>query len=175
MGVWGDGNVGFITALLIKKRFPRTAVYVFGRNEDKLADFTFVDGTYLTNAIPADLIVAHAFECAGGLGSQSAIDQAIDHIQPEGCIALMGVSENAVPINTRMVLEKGLRVFGSSRSGRIDFQETLDLYRAQPSVPAYLERIVGQVFDVRSIADATAAFEGDIQKRLGKTVMRWHI
>ena len=175
VGVWGDGNVGFITALLIKKRFPRTAVYVLGRNEDKLADFTFVDGTYLTNAIPADLIVAHAFECAGGLGSQSAIDQAIDHIQPEGCIALMGVSENAVPINTRMVLEKGLRVFGSSRSGRIDFQETLDLYRAQPSMPAYLERIVGQVFDVRSIADATAAFEGDIQKRLGKTVMRWHI
>ena len=33
----------------------------------------------------------------------------------------MGVSENFVEINTRMMLEKGLRMFGSSRSGRKDF------------------------------------------------------
>ena len=174
VGFWGDGNVGFIGSLLFKKQFPDTKVIVFGRNPDKLADFTFVDETYLTSDIPEDLIVAHAFECAGGMGSQSAIDQIIDHIQPEGTVALCGVTENPVPINTRMVLEKGLRVFGSSRAGRVDYERTLELYQQHPGIPAYLKRIVGQVIDVRTVADMTAAFEADIQKRLGKTVMHWN-
>ena len=174
VGFWGDGNVGFIGSLLFKKTHPESEVYVFGRNADKLADFTFADGTYLTSDIPDDLIVSHAFECAGGMGSESAIDQIIDHIQPEGTVALCGVTENPVPINTRMVLEKGLRLYGSSRSGRVDYERTLELYQQYPSIPEYLKRIVGQVYDVRNVADMTAAFEADIQKRLGKTVMRWN-
>ncbi|MBQ9690539.1 MAG: zinc-binding dehydrogenase [Eggerthellaceae bacterium] len=175
IGIWGDGNVGFIVAVQLKKRFPESKIIVFGRNQDKLADFTFADATYLTSEIPDDLILSHVFECAGGQGSEHAIDQAIDHIQPEGTIALLGVSENPVPINTRMVLEKGLRVFGSSRSGRADFQQTLDLYEQHPEIVAYLSCIVGQTFEVRNVADMTHAFEMDIQKRLGKTVMHWQV
>ncbi|SUM34962.1 zinc-binding dehydrogenase [Staphylococcus gallinarum] len=45
----------------------------------------------------------------------------IDLISPEGSISLLGVSEYGVEINTRMVLEKGLTLFGSSRSGAQDF------------------------------------------------------
>lgn len=63
---------------------------------------------------PEDLKVDHAIECVGGDASQKAIDQMIDIIQPEGTIALLGVSEYAVPINTRMVLEKGLHLYGSA-------------------------------------------------------------
>jgi ribitol-5-phosphate 2-dehydrogenase len=43
-----------------------------------------------------------------------------------------------------------------------------------PSIVSYLKRIVGQVYDVRTVADMTAAFEADINKRLGKTVMHWN-
>ena len=32
----------------------------------------------------------------------------IDYIEPQGMISLLGVSENPVAINTRMVLEKGI-------------------------------------------------------------------
>ena len=174
VGFWGDGNVGFIGSLLYKKQFPDCEVIVFGRNADKLSDFTFADATYLTSDIPDNLAVDHAFECAGGVGSISAIDQIIDCISPEGTIALCGVSENPVAINTRMVLEKGLRLFGSSRSGRADYVRTLELYNEHPEIVSYLQRIVGQVIDVRTVADMTAAFEADIQKRLGKTVMRWN-
>ena len=56
-------------------------------------------------------LVDHAFECAGGEGSVAAIEQIIDRIN-RGTVSLLGVSENNVPINTRMVLEKGLRLFG---------------------------------------------------------------
>ncbi|MBQ9067930.1 MAG: alcohol dehydrogenase catalytic domain-containing protein, partial [Eggerthellaceae bacterium] len=104
LGVWGDGNVGFITALLLHARFPESEVHVFGKNRDKLGDFTFAHGCHLVDDVPADLLVDHAFECVGGAGSIDAIEQAIAHMQPEATIALLGVAENPVPISTRMVL-----------------------------------------------------------------------
>ena len=174
VGFWGDGNVGFIGSLLYKKQFPNSEVVVFGRNADKLSDFTFADSTYLTNAIPEDLTVDHAFECAGGTGSVSAIDQIINFIRPEGTIALCGVSENPAAINTRMVLEKGLRLFGSSRSGRADYIRTLELYRKHPEIVVYLQRLVIQAIEVRTVANMMEAFEADIRKHLGKTIIHWN-
>ena len=143
IGVWGDGNLGFIVSLVLRVLYPHARIYVFGRNDYKLADFTFADRTFLTSAIPSDLLVDHAFECCGGEGSAHAIEQVIDYIRPEGTLSLLGVSENPVPINTRMVLEKGLRLIGSSRSGRDDFERTLELYEEHPSMPAYLQALVG--------------------------------
>lgn len=175
IGVWGDGNLGFITALLLNKLAPQCKLIVFGLDEEKLANFTFADATYLVTAIPSGVVVDHAFECVGGVGCQSAIEQIIALIQPEGTISLMGVSENPVPINTRMVLEKGLRLFGSSRSGREDFEATIELFAKDKSVAAYLQRIVGQVVRVCDVADINEAFEQDIKKAAGKTIMEWCI
>lgn len=175
IGVWGDGNLGFITALLLRKIMPDSKLIIFGLSEDKLSDFTFADARIVTSQIPADLQVDHAFECVGGMGCASAIEQMIDVVRPEGTLSLMGVSENPVPINTRMVLEKGLRLYGSSRSGREDFEATIDLYHADPSVPAYLQRLIGQVVPVESVADIAEAFELDQRKIAGKTIMEWRI
>lgn len=174
IGIWGDGNLGFIVALLLRKMYPNIKLVVLGHTYEKLSDFAFADLTYTTDQMPCDLEVVGAFECAGGRGSESAIDQIIDHIIPEGMISLMGVSENPVPVNTRMVLEKGLRLYGSSRSGRSDFVNTVALYESDPSIVAHLERIVGQVIEVSSIDDMVYAFESDIKKRFGKTVMHWN-
>ena len=173
VGVWGDGNLGYITALLLKYRLPGSKIYVFGVNSYKLNDFSFADETFLVSEIPEGLQLNHAFECVGGAGSGKAIDQIIDFIKPEGTISILGVSEYPVPINTRMILEKGLRVFGSSRSGRVDFEKTVELYREHPEIINYLSNIVGAVIPVRSIADMKKAFEMDIQKSFGKTIMLW--
>ena len=175
VGFWGDGNVGFIGSLLYKQQHPNSKVFVVGKNEDKLSDFTFADGVLLASELSPSFKVDHAFECAGGIGSISAIEQIIDHIQPEGTIALCGVSENPIPVNTRMILEKGLRLFGSSRSGRSDFEDTFELYRQHPAIPEYLKRIVGNICEVNTIDDLNSAFEADIQKRLGKTIMHWNM
>ena len=61
-----------------------------------------------------------------GKGSQQAIEQIINIINPEGSIALLGVSELSIQVNTRMVLEKGLTIIGSSRSGLKDFEKLLN-------------------------------------------------
>ena len=174
LGVWGDGNVGFITALVLRTCYPDARIVVVGRNPYKLADFTFAE-TYLTTQIDQAPDVDHAFECCGGEGSVSALAQIIDQIRPEGTMSLLGVSENPVAVNTRMVLEKGLRLFGSSRSGRVDFERTLALYVEHPEVPAYLEALIGTVMPVSSIKDIAAAFEADVRKPMGKTIMEWNM
>ena len=73
-----------------------------------------------------------------------------------------------------MVLEKGLKIFGSSRSGRNDFINLIELYKTCPDILLYLENIVGSVIDVRSIKDITLAFETDIHSMIGKTIMVWN-
>ena len=173
IGVWGDGNLSYMTSLFLKKFFPESKVYVFGIVPKKLADFTFVDETFLTTDIPEDLKLDHAFECVGGNASQIAINQIIDYINPEGTISILGVSEYPVPINTRMMLEKGLRMFGSSRSGRADFQKTVDMYAEYPDIVEHLSRMVSFVKPVRNIKDMMTAFELDTQKAFGKTIMKW--
>lgn len=173
IGVWGDGNLSYMTCIFLRKFFPDAKIYVFGVVPKKLSDFTFVDETYLTTEIPEDLKIDHAFECVGGNGSQAAINQIIDYINPEGTISILGVSEYPVPINTRMMLEKGLRMFGSSRSGREDFQKTVDMYSQYPDIVEYLSHMVGYVKPVRTIKDMMEAFDLDINKSFGKTVMKW--
>ncbi|MDO4532399.1 MAG: alcohol dehydrogenase catalytic domain-containing protein [Coriobacteriia bacterium] len=173
IGVWGDGNLGFIVSLILHLKYPQANIHVIGRNSFKLADFTFAAGTFLSSGIPEGLLVDHAFECCGGEGSTSAINQIIDHIRPEGTVSLMGVSEYPVPINTRMVLEKGLRFFGSSRSGRKDFERTLQMHREHPEMAKYLSALVGSVIPVESVKDIATAFDADVRKQMGKTIMEW--
>ncbi|CAD2077370.1 ribitol-5-phosphate dehydrogenase [Phocicoccus pinnipedialis] len=174
-GIWGDGNLGYITAILLSKIYPKAKIYVFGKTEYKLNHFSFIDETFYIDDIPEDLTFDHAFECVGGRGSQDAIDQIIDHINPEGSVSLLGVSEHPVEINTRMVLERGLTLIGSSRSGAADFQAVADIYTQYPDVVDKLSLLKGKELIVRSIEDVIVAFEEDLSTSWGKTVMKWEI
>ena len=174
IGVWGDGNLGYITSLLLRYRMPESKIVVFGISEYKLSDFSFADETYLVSEIPDDLKIDHAFECVGGGAAPAAINQIIDCIVPEGTISILGVTEELAPVNTRMILEKGLYLFGTSRSGREDFVGLIELYEQHPEIVVYLENIAGSVLDVRDVKDIAAAFETDIHKLIGKTVMVWN-
>ena len=175
IGIWGDGNLAFITSLILKKKLKCTKIYVFGIDEDKLSDFSFVDRTFLTTEIPETISLDHAFECVGGNGSPVAIEQIIKYIRPEGTISILGVSEYPVPVNTRMILEKGLRLFGTSRSGKKDFENTIDLYKENPDVPYYLARLIGKTVEINEFGDIKKAFNEDKNKSHGKTIMHWNI
>lgn len=175
IGIWGDGNVGFVVSLLLRMLYPAAKVFVVGRNPHKLNDFTFADETYLGDEVDILPPIDHAFECCGGEGSVSALRQIIDSINPEGTISLLGVSESAIPINTRMILEKGLQIFGSSRSGRDDFLQTIQWYKQYPVILDYLSALVENVVDVRSVLDMVTAFELDSRKTMGKTIMHWNV
>ena len=173
IGVWGDGNIGFLVAVMLKYRYPESKLVVLGIDEEKLGDFTFADRTVHTGAIPEGFHVDHAFECVGGMASGMVINQIIDHINPEGTIAIMGVSEDPVPINTRMVLEKGLHIIGSSRCGVKDFENLINFYVEHPDVVEEFKKIIGDVVAVSTVSDMVKAFELDKKRHNGKTVMVW--
>ena len=175
IGVWGDGNLGYLTALLFKRLYSESKVYVFGKNSYKLDYFSFVDETFVIDEVPESLIIDHAFECVGGIGSKHAINQIIDLIRPEGTISLLGVTEDPIEINTRMVLEKGLNLYGSSRSGHDDFQKTIDIISKDDELQGYLDNLMGHIQEVRDIDDIIAAFEADMSSNWGKTILHWKI
>ncbi|MDR2647525.1 MAG: alcohol dehydrogenase catalytic domain-containing protein [Oscillospiraceae bacterium] len=175
LAVWGDGNVGYITALLLRAFYPNAELIVLGTVFEKLSLFSFADRRMHVDDVRTKNLCDHAFECVGGAGARAAINQMIDVIAPEGALSLLGVSENFVDINTRMVLEKGLRLFGSSRSGTADFARAAEILERDPHVGQALERLVAQVVRVRSIADIHKAFALDAQQNFGKTVLEWQI
>ena len=175
IGVWGDGNLGYITALLLTRRYPESRIYVFGKHELKLEYFSFVDNVFLVNQIPEYLEINHAFECTGGVGSQYAVEQIINCIKPEGTIALMGVSERPIEVNTRMVLERGLTLIGSSRSGVEDFEETIAFLAEHPGARRRLKQLVGISKTIVTIDDMIKFFEEELTNTWGKAVMKWEV
>lgn len=175
IGIWGDGNLGYMTANLVKELFPNTKLYIFGKHEEKLNFFSFADGTYQIDAIPDELQVSHAIEAVGGKGSEDAIDQIIQCIAPMGSVALMGVSEKPIAFNTRKMLEKGLTLSASSRSSYVDFESTLDLLTKTNEVRNRLNNLAIKPTVVRNIGDITKCFEDDLIQSWGKSVMKWEI
>jgi ribitol-5-phosphate 2-dehydrogenase len=129
IAIIGDGSMAYVLANVLKERFPASQVVVLGRHQEKLAIFSFADETWYSDTLPDDLCFDHAFECTGAQGSAAPLDILIDRINPQGSILLLGVSEQAVPVNTRMILEKGLTLIGCSRSGRVDFEQAVALMR----------------------------------------------
>lgn len=174
LGVWGDGNLGFITALFLKEKFPDSEVYIFGKHMENLKLFSFVDGIYQIHNVPGDLVIDHAFECVGSAASQTAIEQIIGLINPQGTINLFGVSEYPVPINTRMILEKGLTIQGNSRSEREDFMGVVETLKENPQLFEYLEKLVTHVCEINSLNDLKEAFDKDYISKFGKTILKWN-
>lgn len=175
IGVWGDGNLGYIVSLLLKTMLPESRVVVFGVNDDKLELFSFVDDTFKVNEVPDDLRVDCGFECVGGSGSQDAINQFIDLVNPMGVLSILGVSEYPIPFNTRKILEKGLIIYGSTRSSRKDFIGTINLIKTHPEIVDYLENIINKKITIKQTQDIIKAFDEDFNSNFGKTILKWEI
>ena len=136
--------------------------------------FSFADEIYKINDVPSNLVIDHGFECVGSSASQLAIDQIIDLINPQGTINLFGVSEYPIPINTRLVLEKGLTVQGNSRSEIEDFVGVVNLLSRNPMLFDYLENLITNVCEINSLNDLKEAFDIDYISKFGKTILKWN-
>jgi len=173
LGVWGDGSVSYVTALVLKKYFPDSKLVVLGINKEKLSYFSFADEIKLVDELEEDFKIDHGCEWVGGAGAESAIEQMIDHINPQGTITLLGVSEDSPRVNTRMVLEKGLTLLGNSRSGYTDFQKAVDLLQ-DSQTQDYVENIICDRIEIKALSDIYRAFDADMNNYF-KTVMKWSI
>lgn len=171
--IFGNGSLGFVIANILKNRFPNSKIVVIGRNIEKLRIFSFVDEIYTIDKIPSNFYTTHAFECVGGNGSENAINDIIKYIKPQGSIMLMGVSENKVSINTRDILEKGLRLIGCSRSGREDFIKAIEMLKNK-KIQNRFKSIVFEDKEINNINDIHRFFNTDLNTPF-KTVAKWNI
>ncbi|MDR1364412.1 MAG: zinc-binding dehydrogenase [Oscillospiraceae bacterium] len=154
IAVFGDGPVGFLLCLALKKMLPESKVLIFGRHQSKLSRFSFADETF--SQFDKNIKFDHAFECVGGYGSANAIETIINCIKPQGTVIIMGVSEEKIPVNTRDILEKGLSFIGASRSGREDFKLAIDFlenedFSKRASIVVSDKGTLSNIQDIRNI------------------------
>jgi ribitol-5-phosphate 2-dehydrogenase len=172
-GIWGDGVIGYLMTCCLKAKYPHIHLTVFGKTESKLALFTQADSkiNIFSGANPEKFDLA--FECVGGSASETAIDHAVNLLKPAGALCLMGVSELKVPINTRLVLEKGLRIYGSSRSVLADFIEARDLLQKSGDF-SWIDKVISSEVTINNLSDLTEAFKQD---RINpyKTLLHWNM
>lgn len=169
VAVFGDGPLGYLTASALHYiyQIPKEDLLVFGAVPEKIAQFE----QFATTALVQDFNfqkmtgVRTVFECTGGKFSSSAINQAIDLIDRQGNIVLMGVTEDLVPINTRDVLEKGIRLIGSSRSTVKEFEQLMDAFLNEDYQEVLQQLIPNEHFAVHTTEDLKAAMEADAKDR----------
>jgi len=173
IAIIGDGSLAYVMANIINYTLPNCEIIVIGRHWEKLELFSFAKERYITDDIPADLSFDHGVECCGGDGSGYAINDIIKYIKPQGSLVLMGVSEYNVNINTRDVLEKGLTLLGSSRSGRVDFEKAVEML-SNKKFERRFKNIIYLETPVKNINDIHRVFATDLNTAF-KTVFKWEI
>lgn len=174
LGIWGDGNVAYITAVIASNLYPECEIYVFGKHPEKLSYFSFAH-TVDINEIAKGMWVDQVVEAVGGNGSESAVEQAINVINPGGTIVLSGVSEYPIEINTRKILEKGLTLIGTSRSIKSNFEQAIEIMKADPIARKRMQLLIQSIRDIHSEKDIIDSFEFDLSLTWGKTIMHWNL
>lgn len=172
IGIWGDGSLGFVTMIVLRNLLPESEIIVFGHNPRKMLHFIMADHVLNTDIVPGGMELDCAFECVGGVNSAKVIRQSIEFVRPQGCISLLGVSEEPIPIDTRQVLAKGLTLLGNSRSERCDFEKAVQIIEEHRDIRTQLGTIISEKKKVNNLPDIYHAFER-AQVNDFKTIMKW--
>lgn len=168
--VWGDGIMGYIISLVAKYGFG-CEVNIVGLSKEKLEKFDFAN-IYYSNDIEALPRMSVAIEAVGGNASGIAANQAIDKLYSGGKLILSGVANDNVPLNTRMVLEHGISIRGTTRSVRCDFEKAVELLTI-PEFREHIKTLLLSVREVNNIRDYYAVFEEESKSTaLGKNIMK---
>ena len=174
VGIWGDGVVGYLLSLCIKKEYPNLKVTVFGKHEEKLLLFSHADEVeIIRDDYPFLSDIDIAFEAVGGAKAGEAINQIIKTIKPCSTICLTGVSEFQIAIDTRKLLEKGISLIGTTRSLKKDFVKAKKFLDGVNDFSMF-DKIISNHLVINSSEDLTQAFYSD-QKMPFKTLLTWQI
>lgn len=172
LALFGDGIMAYIVYIMLMNDHPNLDLTVFGVDGQKLGCFK------KAKTAKADEYKGDKFdtliECVGGYFSENAINSMIDLAIPGADLILMGVSEDKVGINTRLILEKGLSLKGVTRSTRKDFEHVASILNKK-EVQDDLSLMVLSVNTIGSVIDVYKCFEADINNRtlIGKNIMVW--
>ena len=172
MALFGDGIMAYITYIMLINTHPELDLTVFGVDDNKLKAFKKAK-TAKVESYQGDKFDT-LIECVGGKFSEDAINSMISLAIPGADLILMGVSEDKVQINTRVILDKGLALKGVTRSNKKDFEFVAKLISKQ-EVQDELSIMVLSKNKINSVNDIYRCFEADINNKtlIGKNIMYW--
>jgi len=182
VAVLGGGFMGFITAATLsfimgisKQNLFVTDVFDF--KLEKFEDFATTLNVR-EKAIPNDDLSSFdiAFECAGGRAAESTAEQALSLLSPGGTCMLIGVSEEKIPIRTRILLEKGLTLRGTTRSAAIDYPEVLRWLQKRDFTRVLRRIIYPKIFKADSCDSILSACRtAELSETHGKVLIDWRL
>ena len=182
VAILGGGFMGFITAAVLsfiigisKQNLLVTDIFDF--KLEKFEDFA-ITLNVREKSIPEDILSSfdRAFECAGGKASESTIDQALSLLSPGGTCMLIGVSEEKIPVRTRILLEKGLTLKGTTRSAAIDYPEVLKWLQRKDFTKTLRRIIYPKIFRADSCDSIlTACRTAESPETHGKVLIDWRL
>ena len=172
MALFGDGIMAYIVYIMLVNNYPKLDLTVFGIDDNKLACFKKAKIAKV-NEYKGDKFDT-LIECVGGKFSETAINQMIDLAIPGADLILMGVSEDKVQINTRVILDKGLALKGVTRSNKSDFEFVAKMLKNKEVVND-LSIMVLSKNKINSVNDIYKCFDSDINNKtlIGKNLMIW--
>ncbi len=172
LAMFGDGILGYITYIVLTIDHPEIDVTLFGVNDEKMKMFKNINRAKIEEykGEKFDTLI----EIVGGKYASDAINSMIEIAAVGADLLLMGVSEDKVPINTRLILEKGLVLKGATRSSYEDFKHVAELLKNK-KVQELLSPMVLSITTIESIVDVYKCFDLDINNRtvIGKNIMKW--
>ena len=172
LALFGDGIMAYIVYIVLKHDHPNLDLTVFGIDQNKLACFKDVKTTTFEEyrGEKFDTLI----ECVGGRFSEDAINNMIKLAIPGADLILMGVSEDKVLINTRVILDKGLSLKGVTRSTRKDFEHAAQIISDKKS-QELLKIMVLSENKISSVADIYRCYEEEIKNKtlIGKNLLLW--
>ena len=172
MALFGDGIMAYIVYIMLVNNYPKLDLTVFGIDDNKLAHFKKAQ-TAKVESYQGDKFDT-LIEAVGGKFSEVAINQMIDLAIPGADLILMGVSEEKVQINTRVILDKGLSLKGVTRSNKQDFEFVAKMLNNKAVIDD-LSIMVLSKNKINSVNDIYKCFEEDINNKtlIGKNIMHW--
>ena len=172
IAIFGDGILAYITYIVMRADHKDTKLTVYGIDKNKLAMFKEAETRTYDDykGEKYDTMI----EIVGGKYSADAINKMIDWATVGADLILMGVSEEKVPLNTRLVLEKGLSLKGVTRSDREDFEHVAKLLESK-DVQEKIKPMILTENTITTVNDIYRCYEEDISNRtvIGKNIMKW--
>ena len=164
--------MAYIVYIMLRYDHPDLDLTVFGIDDHKLESFKNAKTAKFEEykGEKFDTLI----EAVGGKFSADAINNMIDLSIPGADLILMGVNEEKSPINTRLVLEKGLSLKGVTRSTKQDFEHVAKALNDK-KVQEALSIMVLSENKINNVGDIYRCFEADInnKKEIGKNLMHW--
>lgn len=170
--IFGDGILAYITYIVLRADHPNTDLTIYGIDKNKLSMFSKAQTRTYDDykGEKYDTMI----EIVGGKYSGDAINKMIDWATVGADLILMGVSEEKVPLNTRLVLEKGLSLKGVTRSDKKDFEHVSKLLEREDVQKKILPMIISENV-ITTVNDIYRCYEEEINNKtiIGKNIMKW--